>query len=139
MTELDEAKAREEFPTLLDRVVDGKERVVLTRHGKPVAVLVPAEDWAPMVTEEEAHRPDPAALQRLDALIARAQSSNPPGDEQADLLSAVKRDPAWQQRWDDLLARIQSHIPPDVTEEEIEADARAAREEVRRERRARGR
>ena len=46
MTELDEAKAREEFPTLLDRVVDGKERVVLTRHGKPVAVLVPAEDWA---------------------------------------------------------------------------------------------
>lgn len=138
MTELDEAQAREEFPTLLDRVVDDKEQVVLTRHGKPVAVLVPAEDWRRLVPKEE-HQPDPAALQRLDALIEKVRASGPPSDEQAEAIRAVKRDPSWQQQWDDLLARIQSHIPPDVTEEEIEADARAAREEVRQEHRARGR
>jgi prevent-host-death family protein len=137
MTELDEATARDEFTYLLDRVVDGKEHVVLTRQGRPVAVLVPAEDWRELEPTGES-RPDPAALQRLDDLIAKARASNPSRDKQADAIHALKRDPAWQRRWDDLLARIQSHIPPEVTEEEIEADARAAREEVRRERRARG-
>jgi prevent-host-death family protein len=130
MTELDEAKAREEFPTLLDRVVDDKEQVVLTRRGKPVAVLVPAEDWVPAAVKEETHRPDPAALQRLDALIEKARSNKQD-------LPEIRPDPEWQRRFDDVVQRIQSHIPPELASEEIEAEVREAREEVRRERRAR--
>jgi prevent-host-death family protein len=38
------AQARERFDDLLERAVKHKERVVLTRRGKPVAALVPIED-----------------------------------------------------------------------------------------------
>ena len=38
------AKARDHFADLLNRTAYGKERVVLTRHGKPVVAVVPVED-----------------------------------------------------------------------------------------------
>lgn len=38
------ADARREWSDLLNRVGFGKERVVVTRHGKPLAALVPVED-----------------------------------------------------------------------------------------------
>jgi prevent-host-death family protein len=38
------AEAREHFEDLLDRAVKRKERVLLTRRGKPVAALVPIGD-----------------------------------------------------------------------------------------------
>ncbi len=38
------AEARERFDELLKRAVKDKDRVVLTRRGKPVAALVPIED-----------------------------------------------------------------------------------------------
>jgi prevent-host-death family protein len=38
------AEAREHFEDLLDRAVKHKERVLLTRRGKPVAALVPIGD-----------------------------------------------------------------------------------------------
>lgn len=38
------AEARNHFDDLLDRTVKQKERVVLTRRGKPVAALVPIGD-----------------------------------------------------------------------------------------------
>jgi prevent-host-death family protein len=38
------ADARERFDELLRRAVKDKDRVVLTRRGKPVAALVPIED-----------------------------------------------------------------------------------------------
>src|SRR6266849_3750370 len=37
-------QARAEFADLVNRVVFGGERVVLTRHGKPIAALVSAAD-----------------------------------------------------------------------------------------------
>ncbi|MFC6886107.1 MULTISPECIES: type II toxin-antitoxin system Phd/YefM family antitoxin [Actinomadura] len=37
-------KARKIFAELLNRVIYGGEEVVLTRHGKPVAALVTADD-----------------------------------------------------------------------------------------------
>lgn len=129
MTELDEAQAREQFPAILDRVIDGKEQVVLTRHGKPVAVLSPAESGM-LPGQEQAQRPDPAALARLDALIAKARNST-------ECLPEIRPDPEWQRRYDDVIERLQSHIPPELTSEEIEAEVREAREEVRREHRAR--
>jgi prevent-host-death family protein len=38
------AEARDHFEDLLDRAVKQKERVLLTRRGKPVAALVPIGD-----------------------------------------------------------------------------------------------
>jgi prevent-host-death family protein len=136
MLELDETVVGRDFTDLLNRVVEGKERVILTRGGKAVAALVPVEDWEERATKEEFH-PDPEALQRLDALIAQDRARKVEDDDNSPW-KAIKRDPEWQRRWDDVIARIQSHIPPEMTLEEIEAEVRAAHEEVRAERRARG-
>jgi prevent-host-death family protein len=40
---LTEAKAR--FSELVERLILKKEHIVVTRHGKPVAALVPYEEW----------------------------------------------------------------------------------------------
>ena len=44
MTTLTASKVREGFSEILNRVAFGKERVVLHRHGKEVAAVVPIED-----------------------------------------------------------------------------------------------
>lgn len=42
--EIPVTQARAEFADLVNRVVYGGERVVLTRHGKPIVALIPAAD-----------------------------------------------------------------------------------------------
>jgi prevent-host-death family protein len=42
--EIPVTQARAEFADLVNRVVYGGERVVVTRHGKPIVALVPAAD-----------------------------------------------------------------------------------------------
>ncbi|MFD7136892.1 type II toxin-antitoxin system Phd/YefM family antitoxin [Streptomyces sp. NPDC059894] len=66
--EIPVTQARAELADLINRVVYGGERVVVTRHGKPLVALVSAAD-----------------LERLDALDA-------PGDEQ--VISSVSAVPA---------------------------------------------
>ena len=44
MVRISTVKARDEFSDLVNRVAYGKERVVLTRRGKPLAAVVPLED-----------------------------------------------------------------------------------------------
>ena len=44
MTDISTADARKNLADLVNRVAYGKERVVLTRHGKQLAALVPIED-----------------------------------------------------------------------------------------------
>jgi prevent-host-death family protein len=46
MTRLAVTKAYEDFSDILDRVAAKKERIVLQRQGKDIAVLVPLEDLA---------------------------------------------------------------------------------------------
>jgi prevent-host-death family protein len=46
MTRLAVSKAHEDFSDTLDRVAKERERIVLHRGGKDVAVLVPLEDLA---------------------------------------------------------------------------------------------
>ncbi|OFE18344.1 hypothetical protein BA895_11945 [Humibacillus sp. DSM 29435] len=41
--EIPVTEARSQFSELVNRVGFGKERIVLTRHGKPLVALVPAE------------------------------------------------------------------------------------------------
>jgi len=44
MESMTTAEARKQLAELVNRVAYGKERVVLTRHGREVAALVPLED-----------------------------------------------------------------------------------------------
>lgn len=44
MSERRISEARESFSTTINRVAFGRERVVLTRHGKRIAAVVPIED-----------------------------------------------------------------------------------------------
>ena len=48
------ADARERFAEILTRAAEDKERVILTRAGKPVAALVPIEDleWLEAIEDE---------------------------------------------------------------------------------------
>jgi len=44
MESMTTAEARKQLAEVVNRVAYGKERVVLTRHGREVAALVPLED-----------------------------------------------------------------------------------------------
>lgn len=60
--EIPVTQARAEFADLVNRVVYGGERVVLTRHGKPIVALVPAADLDRL---EDAEAQGPARVVRL--------------------------------------------------------------------------
>src|SRR5690606_41608157 len=62
--EIPVTQARAELADLTNRVVYGGERVVLTRHGKPLAALVSADD-----------------LRRLEELERRAQAAEAAGEQ----------------------------------------------------------
>jgi prevent-host-death family protein len=47
------AEARRSLADLINRAHEGQERIVLTRRGKPVAVLVPPEDVELLVDLED--------------------------------------------------------------------------------------
>jgi prevent-host-death family protein len=48
------SEARETFSTTINRVAFGHERVVLTRHGRRVAAVVPVEDLELLEALEDA-------------------------------------------------------------------------------------
>ena len=68
--EIPVTQARAELADLINRVVYGGERVVVTRHGKPLVALVSAAD-----------------LERLDALDALEASA---GEQVVSSVSAVR-------------------------------------------------
>jgi len=44
MADMAVSATQDEFATILNRVADGKERIVLHRDGEPVAAVIPVED-----------------------------------------------------------------------------------------------
>jgi prevent-host-death family protein len=54
MSERRISEARESFSTTINRVAFGHERVILTRHGKRVAAVVPVEDLELLEALEDA-------------------------------------------------------------------------------------
>ena len=52
-SEIPVTQAREELADLINRVAYGHERIILTRHAKPVACLVPPEDLARLQEQEQ--------------------------------------------------------------------------------------
>jgi len=57
-------QARAEFADLVNRVVYGGERIVVTRHGKAIVALVPAADLDRL---EELDQPEPMTVVQLSA------------------------------------------------------------------------
>jgi prevent-host-death family protein len=44
-TSISTVDAKEEFSELINRVSHHKERIILTRRDKEIAVIIPLEDW----------------------------------------------------------------------------------------------
>lgn len=44
ITSINSIDAKEEFSELLNRVAHNRERIIITRRGKEIAVLIPIED-----------------------------------------------------------------------------------------------
>lgn len=66
-SEIPVTQAREELADLINRVAYGHERIVLTRHSRPVACIVPPEDLARLEgleREDAAEQDDREAGQR---------------------------------------------------------------------------
>jgi prevent-host-death family protein len=68
------ADARNGLAEILNRVAYGKERVVITRHGKQLAAIVPVEDMelAGRLRRFVARKDVDRALRELDAGRARS-------------------------------------------------------------------
>lgn len=67
MSELSIAEAREQFPEVINRAAYGKERVIVTRRGKPLAAIVPIEDIEAMEAIEDQIDLEGAAKARAEA------------------------------------------------------------------------
>ncbi len=65
MTNTTVSKARQDFPDLLNRASYGKERIVIEKHGKPIAVIISPEDLQRLEAFEDAV--DSALLKRAMA------------------------------------------------------------------------
>ena len=79
-SEIPVTEARAQFSELVNRVGFGKERIILTRHGKPLVALVPAETLDEALGEalaEEAGDTD-SELRVLD--LSSSRSSSGPTD-----------------------------------------------------------
>jgi len=68
MSQFTMGEARVRFAELVNRAAYGKDRVILTRRGRPIAAVVPIED---LDTPRSAEGRDPAATSRLDRAAAR--------------------------------------------------------------------
>src|SRR5689334_9339463 len=82
-------QARAEFADLVNRVVYGGERIVVTRHGKPIVALVPAADLDRLEEADQQQAPTVVRLSR-DALD-RPSRSDPQAPRRLDI-AAEHRD-----------------------------------------------
>jgi prevent-host-death family protein len=73
------AEARNRLADLINRAAFGQERIVLTRHGKPVAALVPIEDMEWL--EDMENQADLAAVREAKEELARDGGKTIPLDE----------------------------------------------------------
>ncbi len=62
------SEARESFADLVNRVAYGNERVLVTRHGRPIAAIIPIEqvEFLERAEDEYDHRMADEALKELE-------------------------------------------------------------------------
>ncbi|MDT4986042.1 MAG: hypothetical protein QOI74_136, partial [Micromonosporaceae bacterium] len=75
--EIPVTQARAEFADLVNRVVYGAERVVLTRHGKSIVALVSAADLERLEALQ-----DPAADQVVSSYSSVRETASAPRERQ---------------------------------------------------------
>lgn len=90
--EIPVTQARAELADLINRVVYGGERVVVTRHGKPLVALVSAADLE--LLEEPGREPDAEEEQVISTVSAVRQLPSAPGERRRFGIAAEHRDPA---------------------------------------------
>ena len=71
MGQMTATEARDDFATVVNRAAFGKERVLLTRHGRELAAVVPVEDVVLLESLED----------YLDVAAARQALANPENNE----------------------------------------------------------
>ncbi|MFJ5997632.1 type II toxin-antitoxin system Phd/YefM family antitoxin [Streptomyces sp. NPDC092370] len=87
--EIPVTQARAELADLINRVVYGGERVVVTRHGKPLVALVSADDLRRLeVTQELA---ESAEEQVVSAVSTVREVASAPGEPQRFGIAAEHR------------------------------------------------
>jgi prevent-host-death family protein len=67
MITLESTKAKDTFGDTINRAAYAKERIILTRRGKPVAALVPLEDVQLLEEMENAEDAEDVRLAREEA------------------------------------------------------------------------
>ncbi|MEE1815741.1 type II toxin-antitoxin system Phd/YefM family antitoxin [Streptomyces sp. NPDC004288] len=86
--EIPVTQARAELADLINRVVYGGERVVVTRHGKPLVALVSAADLEELEAAEK-----PADEQVVRSLSTFRPVDSAPGEQHRFGIAAHHRDP----------------------------------------------
>ncbi|MXM64187.1 type II toxin-antitoxin system prevent-host-death family antitoxin [Streptomyces sp. HUCO-GS316] len=84
--EIPVTQARAELADLINRVVYGGERVVVTRHGKPLVALVSAADLERLAELEQ-----PADDQVVSAVSTVREVASPPREQQRFGITAHHR------------------------------------------------
>lgn len=87
--EIPVTQARAELAELINRVVYGGERVVVTRHGKPLVALVSAADLERLEELQE-----PADDQVISALSSVREVASAPRERQRFGIAAEHRGPS---------------------------------------------
>ncbi|PWI20034.1 prevent-host-death protein [Streptomyces sp. Act143] len=87
--EIPVTQARAELADLINRVVYGGERVVVTRHGKPLVALVSAADLERLEALQEVQ--EPAEEQVISAVSTVRELSSPPREAQRFGIAAHHR------------------------------------------------
>ncbi|MFE4451174.1 type II toxin-antitoxin system Phd/YefM family antitoxin [Streptomyces sp. NPDC056796] len=91
--EIPVTQARAELAELINRVVYGGERVVVTRHGKPLVALVSAADLQRLESEEaEAREAAAAGEEQVISSVSSLRSvSSAPGERHRFGIAAEHR------------------------------------------------
>ncbi|MFE9642693.1 type II toxin-antitoxin system Phd/YefM family antitoxin [Streptomyces sp. NPDC006365] len=87
--EIPVTQARAELADLINKVVYGGERVVVTRHGKPLVALVSAADL-----ERLEELQDPAEEQVISAVSSVREVASAPREQQRFGIAAEHRGPS---------------------------------------------
>jgi prevent-host-death family protein len=87
--EIPVTQARAELADLINRVVYGGERVVVTRHGKPLVALVSADDLRRL--EETRELAESAEEQVISAVSTVREAASAPGEPQRFGIAAEHR------------------------------------------------
>ncbi|GAA2812810.1 type II toxin-antitoxin system Phd/YefM family antitoxin [Streptomyces showdoensis] len=86
--EIPVTQARAELADLINRVVYGNERVVVTRHGKPLVALVSAADLELLEAAEQ-----PSEERAISSVAAVHTIASAPGEQRRFGIAAHHRDP----------------------------------------------